>query len=171
MANPESARLSSWVSHGVCTSTAQSSHSNEGCRAVSWENVLGGTSDSMLSNFKLTSFVCWEMFHYCQVLDTLTFRGMSHLLKSQALGMTCRPPGRASVCVLSAHVLPLANSVTLSSHILCCCKVLHRLQPGDSSKGKSENNCRGHLVYFPFDWAQAWVDWTLKSEGVLRCTC
>lgn len=83
------------------------------------KNALQSAWDSMLSDFKLITVVCWETFRYCRVLNSLTFRGTPHLLKSQALGMTYESPGSASGVCLSAHVLPLANSVALGSHIPC----------------------------------------------------
>lgn len=65
--------------------------------------------------------------------------------KEPSFGNDSQASGKClSLCVLSAHVLPLANS---TSHIPCCCSVLHVLQPGDTPPRTKMRVIEGAILF------------------------
>lgn len=148
-------------------------HPNQGCSEVSWENALRSAWDSMLSDFKLISVACWETFRYCRVLNSLTFRGTPHLLRSQALGMTYESPGSASLCmsVCACAASCKLSGLGLSHSVLQQCTewtAARRLPQGES-----------RVIVGPSCLLPIWLGSSLgglnsrafKCECVLHCTC
>lgn len=121
-------------------------------------NAPRSSSALMLLDVKFL-LVCSEIFGYGQILNPPHSGITPHIFKSEALGMTCRPPGSAlSVLwfvfsrVVPCKPLPpwtLTFCLRFKGSTGVCFSALPGLWPGHSPKGISPSNCRSHLGLFP----------------------